>query len=228
MLSLLLMPALYVITYAVLRMAGLALSDYIDVSPALLVALAMFSVAAAVEEIAYSAYATDALQQRFAPLVTGLLIGVPWALWHVPSMVQMGQTTQLIVWGLMGTVAFRVITVWLYNLVGCSLCAVILAHAVGTTARTAFPGGRDAYEMSGGSISYAIIIVFALGVSMFWRRGRKVIRLGDPCASASRYWKNPDYRNQLANAADTVAAPDCPAGSPNRCPLPPAVPGSGP
>jgi membrane protease YdiL (CAAX protease family) len=188
-LSFFLMPGLYAITYAVLRIAGLPVSDHITVSFSLLAALAMFAVAAAVEEIGYTAYATDALQKRFAPLATGLLIGVPWALWHLPSMIKMGQTSQLIVWGLLGTVAFRVITVWLYNFAGCSLFAVILAHAVGTTARTAFPGGRQGYEAGDGAISYAIIIIAALGVSLF--RGRRtspapILQLGAPTTLRSR------------------------------------------
>ena len=172
MLSLLLMPALYVVTYAALRIAGFPVAVGIDLSLTLLAAFAMFTIGAAVEEIGYSAYATDALQKRFSALATALLIGVPWALWHLPSMIKMGQSSQLIVWGLLGTVAFRVITVWLYNIAGCSLFAVILAHAVGTTARSAFPGGRSGYETADGSISYAIIIIAAIGVSIFFHEAR--------------------------------------------------------
>ena len=171
MVSLLLMPALYVLTYAVLRSAAFPVAVRIELSPSLLAAFAMFSIAAAVEEIGYSGYATDALQQRFSGLATALLIGVPWALRHLPSMITMGQSSQLIVWGLLGTVAFRVITVWLYNNAGCSLFAVILAHAVGTTARSAFPGGRAGYELGNGSISYAIIIVAAFVFGIFFRKG---------------------------------------------------------
>ncbi len=163
-LCLLLMPALYVATYAALRIAGFPVAQRIDLSLSLLAALAMFSVGAAVEEIGYSAYATDALQKRFSALATALLIGVPWALWHLPSMIKMGQSSQLIIWGLLGTVAFRIITVWLYNTANCSLFAVILAHVVGTTARSAFPGGRQGYEVANGSISYGIIILAAVGI----------------------------------------------------------------
>ena len=172
MLCLLLMPGLYILTYAALRIAGFPVALHIDLSLSLLAAFAMFSIGAAVEELGYSAYATDALQKRFPPLATALLIGVPWALWHLPSMIKMGQASQLIVWGLLGTVAFRVITVWLYNNAGCSLFAVILAHAVGTTARSAFPGGRSGYEVADGSISYAIIIITAFAVSIFFRMAR--------------------------------------------------------
>ncbi|WP_223165008.1 CPBP family intramembrane glutamic endopeptidase [Massilia frigida] len=168
------MPTLYVITYAALRIAGVPVSTHLALSASLLIAFVMFSTGAAMAEIAYSAYATDALQKRFSPLATALLIGVPWALWHLPSMMKMGQSPQLIVWGLLGTIAFRVITVWLYNHAGCSLFAVILAHAVGTTARSAFPGGRHGYEVADGSISYAVIIIAALCVAFFSRSARHV------------------------------------------------------
>lgn len=163
-----LLPTLYVITYVAMQLADVPVAQHLDLSPALLSALAMFLIAATLEEIGYSAYATDALQKRFSALTTSLLIGVPWALWHLPSMIKMGQTWQLIAWGLLATVAFRVITVWLYNNTNCSLLAVILAHAVGTTARSAFPGGRHGYEIGDGSISYAIIIFAAVFVTVFW------------------------------------------------------------
>lgn len=163
-----LLPALYAISYAAMQFAGFPLSRQLNPSSALLGTSAMFLVAAALEEIGYSAYATDALQKRFSAVTTALLIGVPWALWHLPSMIKMGQSAQLIVWGLLATVAFRVITVWLYNNSNHSLFAVILAHAIGSTARSTFPGGRQAYELGDGSISYAVIVLAAVIVSVLW------------------------------------------------------------
>jgi uncharacterized protein len=168
--GILVLPALYVITYVAMRLADVPVAQPLELSPALLGVFSMFLIAATLEEIGYSAYATDALEKRFSALTTSLLIGVPWALWHLPSMIKMGQTWQLIAWGLMATVAFRVITVWLYNNSNCSLFAVILAHAVGTTARSAFPGGRHGYELGDGAISYAIIIFAAVFVTVFWGR----------------------------------------------------------
>ena len=162
--GIILLPTLYVITYVAMQLADVPVARHLNLSSALLSALAMFLISATVEEIGYSAYATDELQKRFSALTTSLLIGVPWALWHMPSTIKMGQTWQLIAWGLLATVAFRVITVWLYNNTNYSLLAVILAHAVGTTARSAFPGGRHGYELGDGSISYAIIIFAAIFV----------------------------------------------------------------
>ena len=108
------------------------------------------------------AYATDALQQRYNPLATALIIGIPWALWHLRSMIQIGQSPALILWGLAGTVAVRVIYVWLYNRVGRAVAILILCHTIANTARTAYPGGRAAYELGDGAISYGIIIAAAL------------------------------------------------------------------
>jgi membrane protease YdiL (CAAX protease family) len=164
--SIFFMPVLYVFTYVAMRLANVPVSQRLEVSSSLPGALAMFVMAATVEELGYSAYATDSLQKRFSALTTALLIGVPWALWHLPSMIKMGQAWPLIAWGLLGTVALRVITVWLYNNTNGSLFAVILAHAAATTARTVFPGGRDGYELGNGSIGYAIVILAAVLVAV--------------------------------------------------------------
>ena len=106
----------------------------------------MFFIAAVAEELGYAAYATESLQRRFTPLVTALIIGVPWALWHLPSMIAVGQSAELIAWGLAGTVAVRIIYVWLYNGSGGSVFVLIACHTVANTARTGFPGGRAVYE----------------------------------------------------------------------------------
>ncbi len=187
--AILLLPALYLVTYAVMKLAALPVSRHLNLSVALFGALAMFTVAAAVEELGYSAYATDALQKKLSALNTALLVGVPWALWHLPSMIKMGQTSQLIAWGLLATVAFRVVTVWIYNNANCSLFAVVVAHAVGTTARTAFPGGRQGYELGEGAISYSVIILAAIFVTTLWGQRTLSNFLGSRERSTPR--KNP-------------------------------------
>ena len=162
------LPGLYVITYIAMRLARLPVAQQLNLSASLLNVVAIFTIAATLEELGYSAYATDALQKRFSALNTSILVGLPWAVWHLPSMIKMEQTPQLIGWGLLATVAFRVITVWLYNNTNCSLLAVIIAHAIGTTARSAFPGGRQGYELGNGAIGYCIIIFAAVCVTALW------------------------------------------------------------
>jgi membrane protease YdiL (CAAX protease family) len=165
----LLLPlGLYCLTYLFMRVAGLPVPVSLILTPALAFAFPLFMLAAAGEELGYTGYATDLLQQRHSALMSGLIIGVPWALWHLPSMIQVGQAAGLIVWGLLATIAFRVIYVWLYNNAGGSLFSIILLHAVANTGRTAFPGGRTAYELDNGAIGYAIIICLAVGLTLVY------------------------------------------------------------
>jgi len=81
-----------------------------------------------------------------------------------------GQSAELIAWGLAGTVAVRIIYVWLYNSSGGSVFVLIVCHTVANTARTGFPGGRTAYENGSGMIPYGIIIIAAAIVMVFWRK----------------------------------------------------------
>ena len=83
-------------------------------------------------------------------------------------MIQMGQSTQLMAWGFLVTIAIRIISIWIYNNAGFSVFAVILAHTIANTARTGFPGGRSAYEIGHGAVAYSIVIIAALLVIALW------------------------------------------------------------
>ncbi len=114
-------------------------------------------------------YAFEPLEARFGALRAAGLIGVPWALWHLPSMLQIAQSPHLIVFGLVATVAFRVIYVWLYVSAGRSVFAVILFHGISNIGRSVFPGGRAAYELGDGVVGYGVIVLVALVVALLWK-----------------------------------------------------------
>ena len=167
--AVLVFPLLYGLTYLAMRVLAYPVSTLWQPSPSLIGVFFLFFVAATAEELGYTAYATDALQKRMTALKAALVMGPLWALWHLPSMVSIGQSTELILWGLGVTVAFRILSVWIYNNAGASVFAVILMHAIVNTARTGYPGGRSGYELGDGSVAYAIIMVFALIVVVLWR-----------------------------------------------------------
>jgi uncharacterized protein len=167
--ALIICPLLYLITYFAMRVLAYPVATQWNPPAALVGVFLLFFVAAAAEELGYSAYETDALQSRMTALSAALVMGTLWALWHLPSMIVIGQSTELIGWGLGVTVAFRILSVWIYNNAGASVFAVILMHAIGNTARTGYPGGRSGYELGHGSVAYAIIIVFTLIVVVLWR-----------------------------------------------------------
>lgn len=154
-------PALYVITHLAMRAFGMAVPAHWSLSPTIVLAFLAFFVAAAGEEIGYTGYATEALLQQTSPLRTALLLGAPWALWHLPSMIELGQSPGLIIWGLIATVAFRILYLWIYVNGGRSLFTIILFHALANTGRTAFPGGRAAFEQGDAAFGYGLIVGIA-------------------------------------------------------------------
>ncbi len=156
-----LMPAIYLLTAGVMGVIGIDLPGEWEISILTVPTFLFFLVGAAAEELGYTGYATDPLQERWGALTTALLIGTLWALWHVPSMIALGQSGALMAFGLAATMAWRVIYVWIYNNAGKSVFAVILTHAIGNTGRTAFPGGRAGFELSGGAVGYGTIVLTA-------------------------------------------------------------------
>ncbi|WP_225727103.1 MULTISPECIES: CPBP family intramembrane glutamic endopeptidase [unclassified Nocardia] len=126
----LLIPAIAVLSYLPLRWSGqvdAALPLSPTAAPAILV---MYLLAATCEELGWTAYATDPLQRRFGPAATGIGLGAYWALWHLIPLLQAGHPAQWIAGWFLGTVAARVLIVWLHNNTGHGVSAAILLHAM--------------------------------------------------------------------------------------------------
>ena len=165
----LLMPAIYVLTYGIMRLFGLPVPAVW--SPPLLTPLLFvaFFFAAAGEELGYTGYATDPMQARYTALTASLIIGLIHAIWHVPSAASIGYTLGLYIWGVIVLgVSFRVLTVWIYNNTGKSVFAAILFHAVTNTGRSIFPGSRSAFELYDGAIGYGLIAIVTVIVVYLW------------------------------------------------------------
>lgn len=165
----LLMPVIYAITFAIMHLARLPVPTEYQVPVVAPLLFGIFFIAAAGEEMGYTGYATDPMQQRYTALTTCLVMGLIHAVWHFPSEIQIGQTLGLIIFGgVMLTISFRILTVWLYNNTGSSVFATILFHAVTNTGRSVFPGSRSAFELADGAIGYGLIAIVAVIVVLLW------------------------------------------------------------
>lgn len=82
------------------------------------------------EEFGWRGVALPLLQRRFAPLWSGLILGVIWGLWHVPSFFMSG--TPQSAWSLgpyfLGVVAIAVILTPMFNASRGSLLIAVLFH----------------------------------------------------------------------------------------------------
>ena len=156
---------MYLLIYIVIHFIGLPFPIKFDI-PFL---FGLFFLGAVAKETGYMGYAIDPMQERFGALLTSILIGIPWAVRHYPSIIQQGHNLTWIAWATLGTVAVRVLIVWIYNNIGNSLFACILFHTLMNLGRPLFP--RDGIHnplVDYPEIHYSIIAIAAGIVVFLW------------------------------------------------------------
>ncbi|HOI13495.1 MAG TPA: CPBP family glutamic-type intramembrane protease [Methanoculleus sp.] len=127
---LLLIPAATVLQYGLMRVMGVVPIPRLQFPLLMLpVYFLAFFILAIGEEVGWSGYALDPLQDRWGALPAGIILGVVWALWHLvpyslanPPLWVAGQC--------LATVMARILMVWLYNNTGGSVFGMILFHAM--------------------------------------------------------------------------------------------------
>ena len=142
----LLMPGVLGATYAAMRIAGLPLPEPRVAWLQTPILFLVFFVAAAGEELAWSATVLDPLQDRLGALRAAVIIGVVGALWHAIPFSQVHPSVTWILGQTVFMVAFRVVLVWLYNGAGRSVFAVIVFHAMYNVAWQLFPNQGSGYN----------------------------------------------------------------------------------
>ena len=143
---LLLMPAMTAVAYAMMRAAGVPLPAPRFAVLAVPVLFLAFFAAGVGEELGWSGYVTDALQARWSALRTGVLVGLVWAAWHVVVLLQAHRAPAWIAAWALGTVALRVLTVWLYDNAGQSVFAAALFHAMQNVSWQLFPNAGSHWD----------------------------------------------------------------------------------
>jgi membrane protease YdiL (CAAX protease family) len=161
---------MYLLIYIIINLIGLPLPINFHISFLSIPFLfCIFFLGAVAEETGYMGYAIDPMQERFGALSASILVGIPWAVWHYPSIIQQGHNLTWIAWATLGTVAVRVLIVWIYNNTGKSLFACILFHTLLNVGRPLFP--RDATHhplVDYPNIHYSIIAITAVIVIFLW------------------------------------------------------------
>jgi uncharacterized protein len=166
-----LLPILmYLLIYMVICVLGLSLPSGWHISfLSIPVLFGLFFLGGVAEETGYMGYAIEPMQERFGALAASILIGIPWAVWHYPSIIQQGHGLTYIVWATLGTVAVRVLIVWLFNNTGKSLFACILFHTMLNLGRPLFP--KDVIHnplVDHPEIHYSLIAIIAVIVIFLW------------------------------------------------------------
>jgi CAAX protease family protein len=159
---LLLMPTTAALAYVAMRVLDLPLPPpalSISIVPALFL---LFFIAAMAEELGWSGYALDPLQNRWGALLASLIIGLVWAAWHVVPLLQVDRAPGWIAWWSVATVATRVLHTWLYNNTGKSVFGAALFHAMTNVSWQMFPNHGSHYDPR---ITGIILVTVALCVT---------------------------------------------------------------
>ncbi len=161
---LLLMPAVSVLSFWTLRLTGISVPDpQIAILPAIALSLATF-IGALGEELGWSGYAIEPMQERWGALRASLILGVFWALYHYIGLVEAHRSPVWIAWWSLCTISTRVIMVWLFNNTGKSVFGMAIFHMTINVTWLLFPigGSYFDYRVTGLIMATLAVIVVAL------------------------------------------------------------------
>jgi uncharacterized protein len=159
-----LMPLIMVLSYGVMLLLRRPLPE--PSIPLLTIPLSfvVFFLPAVCEEVGWTGYATDPLQERWSAFTTSLILGSVWSMWHVIPELQ-ANPPAWVAGQFFSTVVLRILIVWLYNNTGQSVLAAILFHDMVNVSEFSFPNYGSYYDPA---ISGAITAVIAGIVTFFW------------------------------------------------------------
>lgn len=82
------------------------------------------------EELGWRGFALPRLQNKNTALVAGIILGLIWGGWHIPSMLYFGETNGLTIGlAVLNTIPLAILFTWLFNNTQGSLLLVTLFHA---------------------------------------------------------------------------------------------------
>ncbi len=161
-----LMPAIMLLSYGLMHLLDIPLpADPMIPWIELPIFFAVFFIAAIGEEMGWTGYATDPLQARWNALVTSLVLGSIWAIWHAIPFYQVQPDLTWVIFQSAGTIALRVIIVWLYNNSGGSVFGAILFHTMINLSNFTFPNYGSHYNPT---IAFLIQAGVAILVVILW------------------------------------------------------------
>jgi membrane protease YdiL (CAAX protease family) len=135
------------------------------------------------EEIGWRGYALPRLQARYNAVVASLIIGVIWALWHLPKFWAPGSAQNYPFWMyLLALLPEAILYTWVYNNTRGSLLLVTLLHAAVNAATMSLPdttGDLRLYWVEIG-VRYVVAIIIVLVAGPDLVRKPKPVRVTVP------------------------------------------------
>ena len=146
-------------------------------NPFYLIIIAVF--APTIEEFGWRGYALDRLQLRWSALVSSLILGVLWALWHLPIFFIPGTYQYSLGVGsfpfwtyMISVVPLTILFTWVFNNTASSTLSAILFHIMIDSTGEIFSITERAY-------TYFIALMIAASIVIVMKWGAKTMKVQD-------------------------------------------------
>ena len=139
LLALLLMPILFLIAWGAGDLLELEMLPVSVPMITFIIPFILFFFSALTEQIGWMGYAFEPMEQKHGTFNATLMLGIFWALWHVPMYIFTFPNAGLIIAPLFGIVMLRFIMVWFFKQTNHSVFVVIVLHAIYNVCLTIFP-----------------------------------------------------------------------------------------
>jgi membrane protease YdiL (CAAX protease family) len=126
------------------------------------------------EEVGWRGYALPALQARYSALLASLILGVVWALWHLPVFFNPDTSYSNLPFllFLVFMVPVAILLTWLFNSTGGSVLMAMFFHAVMNASDELwkvlpeYSGKISAAEAAAATVHYYVVLTFVLWVAV--------------------------------------------------------------
>lgn len=135
----------------------------------------IFITAGLAEEVGWRGFALPRLQARWSPLVSSCMLGLVWALWHLPgaflpNTAHTGRSAVEWLWYIAGTIAITVFITWVFNGTKGSVLLTMLLHTASNTTQAYLPSDVVVAGINLDVVtSWMLVGVVIVGAKM-WRR----------------------------------------------------------
>ncbi|MCK4900539.1 MAG: CPBP family intramembrane metalloprotease [Anaerolineales bacterium] len=160
-----LFPVIFTLALGVLIFLGEPIPAPILPIMAAPVAFLAFFIFALFEEVGWMGYAFDPMQGLWNSLKASLVLGILWAIWHIPFYIASDFEPVWIAGQLISMLAIRILISWIFNNTGKSVFATVLIHTVYNVCTIMVP---SFYTSLGNSITSILIIISSVIVVFFW------------------------------------------------------------
>lgn len=128
------------------------------------------------EEFGWRGLALPSLEARFSPLWASLILGVIWAVWHLPLFFISGSAQSSLPFGLYAllTISLTILITWVYHGSGDSLLLVMLFHAAVNTWSSPL---MISPEAAGSTRPFMLVVILSWGLAILVVAGFRKIRV---------------------------------------------------